>query len=276
MSFVPHRVKCRDLPDTDGPGCFFAIIRPLEGGKPLNPRSIRRKAAAAALFLGVWMAGNAIAQDTDVQSPAAPKDAATEGPAVPLPAPVPAPGTTDAGCCSLADGTIVELEIAEPISSKTAQRGQRFKLALASPLYAGDVMLLPAGTEGIGEVVHADRARAAGKPGELILAGRSLNGPGGDIKLRGFRMGGSGENRTVAAFWIPLGFLMRGGQIEIPPGARAHAKLAGPHWIPPSTAAAAAAPAAAIDPPAVSLPSPVTAPTAPAAEDGTESSPPSP
>lgn len=242
----------------------------------MNPRSIRRKAAAAAIFLSVWMADNAIAQDTDVQPPTAPKDAATESPAVPLPLPDQAPGTIASGCCSLADGTIVELEIAEPISSKTAQRGQRFKLALASPLYAGDVMLLPAGTEGIGEVVHADRARAAGKPGELILAGRSLNGPAGDIKLRGFRIGGSGENRTVAAFWIPLGFLMRGGQIEIPPGARAHAKLAGSHWIPPSTATTPPAPAAASDTPAVSLSSPDPAQTATPAEDGTESSPPSP
>ncbi len=134
-----------------------------------------------------------------------------------------------AACCTLADGTIVELEIAEPLSTKTAQRGQRFKLRLATPLYAGETLVLPAGIEGVGEIVHADRARAAGNPGELLLAARTLSGPDGEIKLRGFKFGGSGENRTTAAFWIPLGFFVRGGQVEVPVGARAHAKLSGAH-----------------------------------------------
>ncbi len=183
--------------------------------------------------------------------------------------------TVDAStaCCTLPDGTIVELEIAEPLSSKTAQRGQRFKLRLASPLYAGEHMLLPAGTEGIGEVVHADRARAAGKPGELLLAGRSLSGPNGELKLRGFRLGGSGENRTVAAFWIPLGFFIRGGQIELPVGARAHAKLAGPHVLTPLPATPSVPPATTTDmPPAAPTTDPTQASTP--AENGTDTSPP--
>ncbi len=175
-------------------------------------------------------------------------------------------------CCNVPDGTIVELEIAEPISSKTAQRGQRFKLRLVTPLYAGETLVLPAGTEGVGEVVHADRARAAGKPGELLLAGRSLNGPNGEIKLRGFRLGGSGENRTVAAFWIPLGFLVRGGQIEIPIGARAHAKLAGPHLLTPSLSTSAAAPAVATEATTSATPSSTSAP----ADSATDTPPPQP
>lgn len=258
----------------------------------MNPKSIRHKAAAAALFLGAWLVGNAAAQETGAKPGGTPDRVATEAAVIAPPASAPGPETLDAppapalpaappvdqaasavGCCALADGTVVELEIAEPISSKTAQRGQRFKLRLARPLYAGEVMLLAAGTEGFGEVVHADRARAAGKPGELILAGRALDGPDGEIKLRGFRMGGSGENRTVAAFWIPLGFLMRGGQIEIPPGTRAHAKLAGPHRIPPSTATATSTPVDAVDAPAAPLPPPAPASTTPPADDGMASPP---
>lgn len=165
--------------------------------------------------------------------------------------------TVASGCCVLADGTVVELEIAEPLSTKTAQRGQRFKLRLASSVRIGDAVALPAGIEGVGEVVHADRARAAGKPGELLLAARTLNGPNGEIKLRGFKFGGSGENRTTAAFWIPLGFFVRGGQVEVPAGARAHAKLAGAYTVPPTASAP-------------SEPAPEPVPTAAPAEAGAE------
>lgn len=221
----------------------------------------------ALVWLGLCMVaarGDAIAQDIAVPTAHQEFTAAAESPESSL------------SCCALPDGTIVELEIAEPISSKTAQRGQRFKLTLASPLYAGEVMLLPAGTEGVGEVVHADRARAAGKPGELLLTGRSLAGPDGEIKLRGFRIGGSGENRAMAAFWIPLGFLIRGGQIEIPTGARAHAKLAGPHRIRPSTVATTAPAPAANTTPALALPSPDPTQTSSPDDNGMESPPPSP
>jgi len=145
----------------------------------------------------------------------------------------PAATTSASPCCALSDGTLVELAIGEPLTSKTAQRGQRFKLLLAEPLRLGDTVVVPAGTEGVGEVIHADHARAAGKPGELLLAARFLQGPAGEIKLRGMKLGGSGKDRGNAAMGVaiglgPLAFLVRGGQIEIPEGTRAHAKLAGP------------------------------------------------
>lgn len=192
---------------------------------------------------------------------AAPAPVETPDPAAP------ATATPAAVCCTLPDGTLVELAIGEPLTSKTAQRGQRFRLLLAEPLRLGDAVLLPAGTEGVGEVIHADHARAAGKPGELLLAARFLQGPDGEIKLRGMKLGGSGKDRGNAAMGVamglgPLGFLVRGGQIEIPEGSRAHAKLAGPLQVsasPPATtsdpAEAPAAPATGTDmPPAPATP----------------------
>jgi hypothetical protein len=161
------------------------------------------------------------------QSPpdTAPTPASAEISTEPTTAPDPAlPTATPPApiCCALPDGALVELAIGEPLTSKTAQRGQRFKLLLAEPLRLGDTVVLPAGTEGVGEVIHADRARAAGKPGELLLAARSLQGPDGEIKLRGMKLGGSGKDHG------PIGCDVRGGQIEIETGTRAHAKLAGP------------------------------------------------
>lgn len=148
---------------------------------------------------------------------------------------VPADDATSA-CCVLADGTLMQIEIAETINTQTAQRGQRFPLRLLEPLYAGSTLVLPAGTEGEGEIVHAERARMAGKAGELILAARFLRTPSGDLPLRGMKLGGAGKSHADAAFWVPLvGFVINGGQVEVPAGTRAQAKLAGVATLPPAT-----------------------------------------
>lgn len=153
-------------------------------------------------------------------------------------------------CCALPDGSPVQLEVVDPISSKTALRGQTFALRLTQPLRTAEGVLLPAGTAGAGEVIHAERSRGGGKAGELILAARYLQGPDGPIKLRGMKLGGSGSDKTGAAMGasliLPLGGFVRGTEIEIPAGTAASAKLAGAIRLPPMPAAAAnAAPSAA-------------------------------
>lgn len=161
----------------------------------------------------------------------APDDVAASAPADAV-----ATATGASSCCVLADGTLVQIEVVETLNTKTAQRGQRFPLRLVEPVYAGGTLVLPAGTEGEGEVVHAERARMAGKAGELILAARFLRAPSGDLPLRGMKLGGAGKSHADAAFWVPLvGFVINGGQVEVPAGTRAQAKLAGPATLPPAT-----------------------------------------
>ena len=164
--------------------------------------------------------------------------------------PAPAAAIAPGACCALPDGSPVQLEVVDPISSKTALRGQTFALRLAQPLRTAEGVLLPAGTAGAGEVIHAERSRGGGKAGELILAARYLQGPDGPIKLRGMKLGGSGSDKTGAAMGasliLPLGGFVRGTEIEIPAGTAASAKLAGAIRLPPMPAAAAnAAPSAA-------------------------------
>lgn len=193
----------------------------------------RRAHALCLLLLACGPLHHALAQSPPDAAPApASAEVSTEPATAPDPA-LPAATPPAPLCCALPDGTLVELAIGEPLTSKTAQRGQRFKLLLAEPLRLGETVVLPAGTEGVGEVIHADRARAAGKPGELLLAARFLQGPDGEIKLRGMKLGGSGKDHGNAAMAVatalgPVGFFVRGGQIEIETGTRAHAKLAGP------------------------------------------------
>lgn len=232
--------------------------------------SYRLKAARAPLLLLSVVAcfGSALAQ---VPAPNAPQptgpavDAATAPqapgsahvgsaqtePAVEAIAPASPSTAVDAGpCCTLPDGTAVQLEIVEALNSKTAQRGQRFKLKLAAPLQTAEGVLVPVGTEGEGEVIHAARAGAGGKAGELILAARFLGGPNGEIKLRGMKLGGIGKDQrdsasalligtaVAAPILTPVAFLVRGGNLEIPIGMPAQAKLAGSLHLPPLPAAA--------------------------------------
>lgn len=145
---------------------------------------------------------------------------------------------TDAGCCVLPAGTELDLEIAQALSSKLNKNGDVFALRLVAPLSLDGRELVPAGTMGAGEVVHASPARAGGKAGELLLAGRYLSFGDQRLLLRGFKFGQSGkDNASTAAVTMaligPLGALIRGGQFEVPAGTRVRAKLAQEVRLPP-------------------------------------------
>lgn len=192
--------------------------------------------------------GSALAQDAS-DPPAARVPATTSADAAP-PASVAAESfaQTPADCCLLPNGTPVEIEIAEALSSRVHKRGDKFALRLAVPVSVDGQFVLPAGTVGVGEIVHAARPGMGGKPGELLLAARYLESNGQRIPLRGFRLGGSGEDlgtpilaasttavgvatavgtsiSTAAGFGV-LPLLVHGKQAEIQPGTRARAKLA--------------------------------------------------
>ena len=167
--------------------------------------------AALAAVLGVSQAYAQVTQRTD--SPAiAPMSVAS----------VP--------CCLVSAGTVVELEITDPISSRDRKHGDKFGLRLHAPLMLDGVIVLPAGTTGVGEIVHADRARGGGKPGELILAARYLQLQGSQVPLRGLKLGANGKDNTrkALAFSMAIGVwaqFIHGGEVDIPTGTIAEAKL---------------------------------------------------
>lgn len=142
-------------------------------------------------------------------------------------------------CCHVAAGTPVELEIVEAISSRSRIRGDRFALRLRAPVMADHVTAIPAGTPGVGEIVHAERSRGGGKPGELLLAARYLELNGIQIPLRAMKLGGQGKDRSGTAIGVavaigPFAQFIRGREIEIPPGTVAGAKLAVELSVPPA------------------------------------------
>lgn len=134
---------------------------------------------------------------------------------------------------------MLEIEIVDRVSSKANRPGDRFAIRLAEPLIVDGQVLIPAGTAGIGEVVHSAKSGAGGKGGELILAARYLELGSIRIPLRSFRYGrsqGSDSSKTIntmnvaAAAFVPAlaiaGLFITGGNVDIPAGTRANAQTA--------------------------------------------------
>lgn len=147
----------------------------------------------------------------------------------------PPPTTTEATSTAqsgdlLAAKTVVDIQIVDALSSKTSQIGDSFAIRLAEPIMADGRVLLPAGATGRGEVVHAAKARWGGKAGELVVMARYLECGAQRIPLGHFHFGVSGEshvgNAFAASMVVPLaGFFISGGEVEVPVGARANAKI---------------------------------------------------
>lgn len=121
-------------------------------------------------------------------------------------------------------GTVVPITVTQEISSATAVRGDMFTIELAAPLMLGDKVVLPAGTPGMGQVVHAKSKDTGGTPGEILIAARYLEFEGKRIPLKGFQLSAGGRDTGAASLWA-LG-LVKGSETTIPKGAGGPAKLA--------------------------------------------------
>lgn len=125
------------------------------------------------------------------------------------------------------------------LGSKTSKSGDTFPIRLAEPLVVDGHELVPAGTMGMGEVVHAKKAGGSGAAGELVLAARYLDVGGRHMKLRSLRLVPEGNSKintvntlmvatspTILAPVALAGFFISGGQAMVPEGTVAEAKIA--------------------------------------------------
>lgn len=185
-----------------------------------------------ATLLSAALIGAAVAT-AGVPAPVAP------GPA-PSPAPVAAPVAAPAAAAPVAAApattlrlpanTVVELETLDAVSSKTSKPKDFFRLRVAEDVRVDGRVLIPAGTEALGQVVHAAKSGGGGKAGELILAARAIKLPRGDVKLRsGF--GAAGQQRTGAALATSIavgvfGLFVHGKELLLPAGTPVSARVA--------------------------------------------------
>lgn len=179
---------------------------------------------AAVLTAAGAMAATATAQE----------DVAPASPSATAPTAAPA-------CCVVANGLPVVLELVDEVSSATAVRGDRFAIQLAESVRVDGQVVIPAGARGVGEVIDAGKAGMGGRPGELVVAARYITMGDVQVPIRGFRLGGHGENLTKDAQTVVIlagvgGLLMRGGDLVMPAGARGSAKIARDVTLPPAPA----------------------------------------
>jgi len=127
--------------------------------------------------------------------------------------------------------TPVPVRLEEPISSNKNKIGDHFRITVAEDVRVGDALVIPAGSAGEGEVIHAARSGAGGKAGELILAARYVRVGDIEVRLRSFALGVVGKDQaanSLAASMIigPFAMFVKGGVITVPPATLGIAKTA--------------------------------------------------
>jgi hypothetical protein len=134
--------------------------------------------------------------------------------------------------------TEVAIEILADLGSRTSQQGDTFPLRLAAPVVIDGVELIPAGTPGVGEVIHAKKSGGSGAAGELVLAARYLEVGGARLPLRSLRFDATAKDRMRTVETIELasaavmpvasfiGFFIKGDQLSLASGSVLTAKTA--------------------------------------------------
>jgi len=139
-------------------------------------------------------------------------------------------------CCVLTERTAVSVQLVDAVRTRDARAGDRIALRLAAPVIVDSQMVLPAGTPGVGHVVQASGPGLGGKGAKLVVSADEITVGGGVVPLGGMQLTGTGRDHTTAAdlasigglFSLPLGFVgfaVTGGDIEIPAGTNAAAKV---------------------------------------------------
>jgi hypothetical protein len=119
----------------------------------------------------------------------------------------------------------VEVRVDKLVNSQEFERGQTFPIVLNRDLSVGGVVLLPAGTPGVGEVIHVDPAGDQARPGELLIAVRYLTYQGRRVPLKGGQLAVKGMETVQHN---GFGTLFIGYQAIVPPTRLIEAELAEP------------------------------------------------
>lgn len=134
--------------------------------------------------------------------------------------------------------TPVTIQILKPLGSKLSKTGETFPIRLVEPIMVDGLELVPAGAEGMGEVIHAKKSGGMGAAGELVVTARYLDVDGRQLPLRSMHWAQSGKsnvdtvnalNVASAASPIPIGlvgYFIGGGQVNVAEGSLAEAKTA--------------------------------------------------
>ena len=155
----------------------------------------------------------------------------------PIIAGVPSQGATldalplTSGPASIPSGTSVTLRLKEAVTSRAAKRGDYFKLELVNDIRSGPNIVIPAGTTGVGQVVHSAPKGFGGRAGELIIAARYLETKDRRIALRKTKFSVAGSDNVGAALATSLvspiiGLFVTGTSVDLSAGSIIVAEIA--------------------------------------------------
>ncbi|MCH2240161.1 MAG: hypothetical protein MK060_20005 [Blastomonas sp.] len=131
--------------------------------------------------------------------------------------------TESSGPAAIPIGTSVTLCVKQPVSSRTAKRGDLFEIELVNDIYIQALPAIPAGTKGMAQVVHASPKRFGGRAGELIVAARYLEANGRRLTLRKTKFSSAGSDNAGAAIVATIaapviGVFVTGTSVDLPAG----------------------------------------------------------
>lgn len=194
------------------------------GVSDLDPWEVSMKLMlAGSLVLILAVVQTASGQDTPGPAPTA---------AVAGQATAPAGGAETAEKYRLAEGTDVELQFAQDLSSSTSFEGDPVALTLTKELKVGDVVVAKAGSSAYGVVTKAHKSGMMGKSGQLEIRLDYLKAGDNKIKLRQTKEKES-EGGVKGALLSPFGHVKHGKNVEISVGDPLHAYVAQDTLLPP-------------------------------------------
>lgn len=150
----------------------------------------------------------------------------------PTATPAAAADSSAAATYTLAEGTDVELQFAQDLSSSTSFEGDPVALTLVHDLKVGDVVVAKAGSKAYGVVTKAHKSGRMGKSGQLEIRLTYLKAGDKQINLRETKSKESGGG-IMGALTSPFGHVKHGKNVEINVGDPMHAYVANDILLPP-------------------------------------------
>lgn len=129
-------------------------------------------------------------------------------------------------------GTPIELTTRTELSTKDVKPGDRVYLSVAESLTYQGQIIVPVGTQAVGEVAWSEKNGHFGVKGKLGIRLLYVDTPFGQTRIEG-EASKNGASGTLASFATialvsPLGFLIHGTSGKMPYGTTVHAYLAEP------------------------------------------------
>lgn len=127
-------------------------------------------------------------------------------------------------------GTVVPMELINTVNSKNARTGEMVKFRVTDNVVVDGKTIIEIGAVANGQIVRAKKSGLLGSEGDLFIAVKSVQAVDGTtIYLTNGDLMDEGSNKVALSVVLTclclLGFLIKGGNAEIPAGSQVQAMV---------------------------------------------------